>query len=400
MDIINPSLYFDAQASTPLCAEASTSMRPFLEGLFGNPHSSDHSAGWRAADEVERARGLLASLLSVRANELLFTSGATESNNTAIKGAFTHRHERDGRYGIITLASEHKCVLEACRYASRFLGARLQILPIERDGLLDLQRLEDAISSDTALVSIMSANNEIGVLQPLEEIADIAHSQGAWFHTDAAQALGKVCLPMGCFDLASFSSHKSYGPIGVGALYVAHRRKISFEPLLHGGGQEGGVRSGTLSPMLLAGFGAAAGMLSKTGAEDSLRLTRQADLFLSILRKSSIAFRLNGVMRPRLAGNLNISFRDATAEQLMSRLGELCFSATSACGGVISSSSSRDASSDTLGEGSHVLRALGLDEGERSGSVRIGLHRYLSDADVVSAAEAFAAAVADLATAN
>lgn len=400
-DIFNRSRYLDAQASTPLCAEAASSMRPFLEGFFGNPHSSAHAVGWRAADEVERARSLLAGLLSVRANELLFTSGATESNNSAIKGVLALRRAREGRNGIITLSSEHKCVLRACRYAERFLGASLQILPIERDGLLDLQRLEEAISSNTALVSVMAANNEIGVLQPLEEISRIVHSRGAWLHTDAAQGLGKISLPMSSIDLASFSSHKSYGPIGIGALYVAHRRRVSFEPLLHGGGQEGRVRSGTLSPMLLAGFGAAAGMLSREGAEDSRRLTRQAELFLSILRSRSISFRLNGVMRPRLAGNLNISFAGIEAERLMLRLGDFHFSTTSACSGFVSSSGGEDSlgdiSSDDSEEGSHVLRAIGLDEGERSGAIRIGLHRYLSDGDVIDAAESFATAVSDLA---
>ena len=392
-DLFNRSRYFDAQASTPLCAESAASMRPFLEDFFGNPHSSEHAIGWRVADEIERARGLLSRLLGVRANELLFTSGATESNNTAIKGVLSLRREREGRNGIITLASEHKCVLRACRYAARFLGAELQILPIERDGLLDLSRLESALSSSTALVSVMAANNEIGVLQPLESIAELAHSRGAWFHTDAAQALGKVGLPMGCIDLASFSSHKSYGPIGVGALYVAHRRRISFEPLLHGGGQEGGVRSGTLSPMLVAGFGAAAGMLFERGQEDTLRIRHQTELFLSILRARDISFRLNGVMRPRLAGNLNISFAGITAEQLMSRLSDFYFSATSACSG---GAGLRGDSGDDYDEGSHVLRAIGLDEGDRSGSVRIGLHRYLSDGDVRFAAEAFAGAISDL----
>ena len=391
-DLFNRSRYFDAQASTPLCAESALSMRPFLEGFFGNPHSREHAVGWRVADEIERARGLLSRLLGVRANELLFTSGATESNNTAIKGALCMRREREGRRGIITLASEHKCVLRACRYAERFLGAQLQILPIERDGLLDLGRLESALSAETALVSVMAANNEIGVLQPLETIAELAHSRGAWFHTDAAQALGKVGLPMGCIDLASFSSHKSYGPIGIGALYVAHRRRISFEPLLHGGGQEGGVRSGTLSPMLVAGFGAAAGMLSAEGLEDTRRLTHQTELFLSILRERDISFRLNGVMFPRLAGNLNISFTGITAERLMSRLGDFYFSATSACSG---GAGLGDSLGDDSDEGSHVLRAIGLDEGDRSASVRIGLHRYLSDDDVRFAAEAFAGAISD-----
>ena len=391
--VFKDCVYLDTQSSTPLCAEAASSMQPFLSGFFGNPHSTSHAIGLRVAEEVERARVSLASLLAVRANEILFTSGATEANNTAIKGALTLRRERDGRVGIITLASEHKCVLQACRYCERFLGARLQVLPIERDGLLDLQRLEKAISSDTAIVSVMAANNEIGVLQPLEEIARIAHSYGAWFHTDAAQALGKVSLPLASFDLASFSAHKSYGPIGVGALYVSHRRRVTFEPLLHGGGQEGGVRSGTLSPMLLAGFGAAADMLAKNGKEDASRLARQAEIFLSILRSHSIFFHLNGVSYPRLAGNLNITFRDITAEQLMSRLESLCFSTTSACSGFVLGDGSQNNSQGNLGEGSHVLRALGLDEGERSGSVRIGLHRYLSDADVIMAAEAFAEAV-------
>ena len=379
-------VYLDAQASTPLCEEAAVSMRRYVEceggaaRLFGNPHSEAHAAGWRAAEEVEQARKDVANLLAVRPNEILFTSGATEANNTAIKGVLSLRRERDGRDGIVTLASEHKCVLEACKNAQRRLGARLTILPVERDGIVDLERVQKAIDDKTALLSVMTANNEIGVLQPLEELARIAHAKGAWMHTDAAQALGKTAFDGSQIDLASFSAHKSYGPIGIGALYIAHRRRIAFEPLLHGGGQEGGVRSGTLSPMLAAGFAAAARMLAQHGERDRKRLESQTRLFLKRLEEGGVDFQLNGSERPRLVGNLNIRFAGVSAEALLEKLSDLCFSTAAACGGEIQ-------------EGSHVLRAIGLPKTERAASVRIGLHRYLDDAEVAAAAEAFVEAL-------
>ena len=380
-------VYLDAQASMPLCQEAAVSMRRYLASergfakMFGNPHSEAHAVGWRAGEEVEEARNALATLLGVRPNELLFTSGATEANNTAIKGALSMRREREGRDGIVTLASEHKCVLEACLYAQRRLGARLTIVPVERDGLVDIERVKAAVDDKTALLSVMAANNEIGVLQPLEKLAELAHAKGAWMHTDAAQALGKMAFDCSQVDLASFSAHKSYGPIGIGALFVAHRRRIAFEPLLHGGGQEGGVRSGTLSPMLAAGFAAAARMLAQHGERDRVRLEGQTQLFLETLKRGEIAFSVNGVASPRLLGNLNISFASVSAEVLLDRLSGLCFSTAAACSGGGGE------------EGSHVLRAIGLREQERAASVRIGLHRYLGDAEVVAAAEAFVEAV-------
>ena len=349
--------------------------------LFGNPHSDAHAVGWRAAEEVEEARQALASLLAVRPNEILFTAGATEANNTAIKGALSLRREREGRDGIVTLSSEHKCVLEACRYAQRRLGAKLTIVPVERDGRVDIERVKKSIDEKTALLSVMAANNEIGVLQPLEELAEAAHAKGAWIHSDAAQVLGKAVFDCKKVDLASFSAHKSYGPIGIGALYVAHRRRIAFEPLLHGGGQEGGVRSGTLSPMLAAGFAAAARLLAQHGESDMMRLREQTQLFLETLKKGEVAFRLNGVESPRLAGNMNISFLGVSAEALLGRLSGFCFSTAAACSGGVGEA------------GSHVLRAIGLPETERAASVRIGLHRYLCDAEVTAAAEAFVEAV-------
>ena len=380
----NELVYLDAQASTPLCEEAAESMRLYAEcedgaaRLFGNPHSHAHAVGRRAAEEVERARLALATLLGVRPNEILFTSGATEANNTAIKGALSLRRARDARDGIVTLASEHKCVLESCLYAKKFLGARLTIVPIEGNGLVDLERVKHALDDKTALLSVMAANNEIGVLQPLPELGELAHACGAWFHTDAAQVLGKAAFDCSQVDLASFSAHKSYGPIGIGALYVAHRRRVAFEPLLHGGGQEGGVRSGTLSPMLAAGFAAALGMLKRHGERDRERLERQTRSFLETLRKGGITFRLNGVERPRLAGNMSISFEGVSAEVLLDRLSGICFSTAAAC------------SAGGKGEeGSHVLRALGLAEEERATTVRIGLHRYLRDGEVIEAAQAF-----------
>ncbi len=391
MSSLQNLVYLDAQASTPLCEEAASSMQRYVESdrkgeggvarPFGNPHSAAHAVGWRAAEEVEKARGALAALLAVRPNEILFTSGATEANNTAIKGALTLRREREGRDGIVTLASEHKCVLEACLYAQRRLGARITIVPVERDGLVDIERVRKAIDDKTALLSVMAANNEIGVLQPLEELAEAAHAKGAWIHTDAAQALGKTAFDCKKIDLASFSAHKSYGPIGIGALYVAHRRRVAFEPLLHGGGQEGGVRSGTLSPMLAAGFAGAVRMLTEHGVRDRIRLQGQTKLFLKTLERGGGDFRINGAERPRLAGNLSLSFSGVSAEVLLSRLSGFCFSTAAACSGGGGE------------EGSHVLRAIGLPETERAASVRIGLHRYLEDAEVVAAAEAFVEAV-------
>jgi cysteine desulfurase len=375
-------VYLDYQATTPTDPRVLQAMLPFFTEAFGNPHST-HGYGSEAEAAVERARGEVAALIGAEPNEIVFTSGATESNNLALIGALRFRRAQPlaPRDHLVTLATEHKCVLEAAR-AAEAEGARLTILPVEPDGLVDLARLEAALDERAALVSVMAASNETGVLQPLAEIAAIAHRHGAWFHTDAAQAAGKVPLDVAAdgIDLLSLSGHKIYGPKGIGALYVRRRPRVRLLPLIHGGGQERGLRSGTLPTPLCVGLGAAAALARDEMGAEAARLGRLRDRLLAGLRAAIPGLQVNGSLAHRLPGNLNVAIPGIDADALLAALPELALSTGSAC-------------SAAAVEPSYVLRALGLDEAAARGSLRIGLGRFSTEAEVDFAVERLAAAV-------
>jgi len=249
-------IYMDMQATTPTDPRVLDAMLPFFTGLYGNPHSRTHAYGWETEKAVDEARGHVASLIGADAKEIIFTSGATESNNMSIKGVA--RFYKSRKKHIITSQTEHKCVLDSCRHLQEE-GFEITYLPVMANGLIDLKELEAAIKPDTSLISIMAVNNEIGVIQPMEEIGKLCRSKNIFFHTDAAQAVGKVPVDVNKWnvDLMSISGHKIYGPKGIGACFVRRRPRVRIEPIISGGGQERGLRSGTLAPPLVVGFGEA-----------------------------------------------------------------------------------------------------------------------------------------------
>jgi len=379
-------VYLDYQATTPADPRVVAAMLPYFTEIFGNPHST-HRFGHAAEEAVERARAEVAELIGAEPREIVFTSGATESNNLAIKGAARFRRNQRGdaeRDQIVTLATEHKCVLESCaRLAAE--GFAVDILPVLPSGLVDLERLASTIGPRTALVSVMAVNNEIGVIQPLAEIGALAHARGAWFHSDAAQAAGKIPLDVEAMgiDLMSLSAHKLYGPKGIGALYVRRRPRVRLTPLFHGGGQERGLRSGTLPTPLCVGFGAAAAIAAAEMPAESERLAGLSRRLLAGLRAALPDSRLQGSAERRIPGNLNIAFAGIDADKLLAALPELSLSTGSAC-------------SSAAIEPSYVIGALGLDAAAARGAVRIGLGRFTTEAEVDYAVERLAAGVCRL----
>ncbi|HEY0526366.1 MAG TPA: aminotransferase class V-fold PLP-dependent enzyme, partial [Stellaceae bacterium] len=340
-----------------------------------------HRFGRDAAAAVERAREQVAALIGADGREIVFTSGATESNNIAIKGASRFLREHAGRDHVVTGATEHKCVLESCRALERE-GFALTVLPVGGDGLLSPEVVAAALTERTALVSVMAANNEIGVLQPVAEIGALCRARGVLFHTDAAQAAGKMPLDVEAMrvDLMSISGHKLYGPKGIGALYVRRRPRVRLAPLFDGGGQERGVRSGTLPTPLCVGLGAACAIAAAEMAEEAQRLVGLRDRLLAALHRAVPDLRLNGDFARRLPGNLNFSVPGVTAEALIEACPGLAMSTGSAC-------------SAASVEPSYVLRALGLDDNTAAGGVRIGLGRFTTEAEADYAADTIAAAV-------
>ncbi|UPY36870.1 aminotransferase class V-fold PLP-dependent enzyme [Sediminicoccus sp. KRV36] len=375
----NRPIYLDHHATTPLDPRVLAAMRPWWEENFANPHSVEHAMG-RAADEaVEEARAHLAELMGAEAREIIFTSGATESNNIAIKGAARFGAESAGSdhkapRRIITLASEHKCVLESVRDLAAE-GFEPVILPVRPDGLLDLDVLRDALREPTLLVSVMAVNNETGVVQDLAAIGALVKEAGALFHTDAAQAAGRIPLDVGAIraDLLSISGHKMYGPKGIGALYVRRRPRVRLAPLFSGGGQERGLRSGTLPAPLLVGLGEAARIAAAEGMLDAGRIAGQRQRLLDGLQAAIPGLRVNGSMEARVAGNLNLTFPGVAAQSLLAALPDLCLSTGSAC------SSAEIAPS-------YVLGAMGIPEAEARATLRIGLGRFTSPAEMDRAA--------------
>ncbi len=377
----NRPVYLDNQATTPCDPRVLEAMLPWFTERFGNPASVEHGLGRAAEAAVEEARAAVASLIGALSSEIVFTSGATESNNLAIKGAARFaRAMGNPRLRIVTVATEHKCVLESAGDL-RAEGFEPVFLPVRADGLLDPSALAEALAGPTLLVSVMAVNNETGVVQDIPALAARAHEAGALFHTDAAQAAGKIAVDVRAWDadLLSLSAHKIYGPKGIGALFVRRRPRVRLAPLLSGGGQERGLRSGTLPAPLIVGFGAAARLALAEREEDEARIAGLRARLLKALEAAIPGLCINGSRTARIAGNLNLTFPEATAVQLMASVPDLCVSTGSAC------------SSAAL-EPSYVLRAMGLTAAEAGRTLRIGIGRFTSAADIDFAAAALAAA--------
>ncbi len=382
MNQIKTPVYLDFQATTPTDPRVLEAMLPYFHDQFGNPHSSAHSFGWRAEDAVERAREQIADLIGAEAREIIFTSGATEANNLAIKGAAHFYGKRKNH--IITCVTEHKCVLESCRHLERD-GFEVTYLPVQQNGLVDLDVLKAAITENTCLLSIMAANNEIGVIQPIDEIGQICRDAGVFFHTDGAQAIGKIPLDVQAMniDLMSMTAHKVYGPMGIGGLYVRRQPRVRLAPLFDGGGQERGFRSGTLPLPLCVGFGEACAVAKQEMAAESKRLLKLRDrLYQGLISRIPDAT-LNGDGDRRLPGNLNMSFAGVDGEALLSGLKTIAISSGSAC------------TSASI-EPSYVLKALGVDDALAYASLRIGLGRTTTEADVDLAIDVIAKQVESL----
>lgn len=379
----NRPIYLDNHATTPLDPRVLAAMRPWWERNFANPGSVEHAMGREAEAAVEAARGQVAALIGAEPAEILFTSGATESNNLAIKGAARFaRAQGTDRLRIVTLATEHKCVLESVKDLAAE-GFEPVVLPVRPDGLLDLGLLQATLAErPTLLLSVMAVNNEIGVIQDLAAIGDIAKRHGALFHTDAAQAAGRIALDVGAMraDLLSLSGHKLYGPKGIGALYLRRRPRVRLAPLFSGGGQERGLRSGTLPAPLVVGLGEACRIAAEEVLLDQGRIADQRDRFLAALRAAVPGVAVNADRDRRVAGNLSLAFPGGvTAQQILAAAPDLCLSTGSAC-------------SSAEVEPSHVLKALGLADATARATLRIGIGRFTSPAEADLAAAALAAA--------
>ena len=378
----NRPIYLDNQATTPCDPRVLAVMLPWFTENFANPHSAEHAMGRAAEAAVETARGQVAALVGAEPREIVFTSGATESNNIAIKGAARHaRRVGDARKRVITLTTEHKCVLESVADLAED-GFDPMVLPVRRDGTLDPERLAEALSVPSLLVSIMAVNNETGVIQNLAELAPIVKQAGALLHVDAAQAAGKIAIDLGVgIDLLSISGHKIYGPKGVGALYVRRRPRARVAALFSGGSQERGLRSGTLPAPLIVGLGEACRIAQAEMTADNVRIADLRDRLLARLSAVLPGLRLNGHATWRIAGNLNLTFPSGTASGVMAANPDICVSTGSAC-------------SSAAVEPSYVLRAMGLDEAEASRTLRIGIGRFTSPAEIDAAAQGFAVSLA------
>jgi cysteine desulfurase len=372
-------IYLDYQSTTPCDPRVVEQLMPYFKDYFGNPHSRNHAYGWKAEEAVEKAREQVASIINADPREIIFTSGATESNNLALKGVA--RFYKDKKTHIITCVTEHKCVLDTCRHLENE-GFELTYLPVNSSGLIDLSQLSEAINDRTLMVSIMAVNNEIGVIQPLKEIGALCRSKGIFFHTDAAQAIGKIPIDVEemNIDLLSISSGKIYGPKGIGALYVRRKPRVRLIPLITGGGQERGLRSGTLAPALCVGIGAACAIAQAEMNEESKRIKVLSDRFYKKIMTALPHVYLNGDAEQRIPGNLNLSFAYVEGEGLMMGIKGLAVSSGSAC------------TSASL-EPSYVLRALGVDEELAHTSLRIGFGRYTTEQEVDSAVEQIVHAV-------
>jgi len=366
-------MYLDMQATTPVDPRVLDAMLPHLTEQFGNPHSRTHLYGWESEAAVEVARKQVAELVGANPKEIIFTSGATESNNLAIKGIANFYKGRKNH--IVTTQTDHKCVLDSCRYLQQH-GWDVTYLPVQKNGLIDLKELEGSLRDDTAVVSVMAVNNEIGVVQPLKEIGEMCRARKIFFHTDAAQAVGKI--PMDVeemkIDCMSISGHKVYGPKGVGAIYVRRRPRLRLEAIISGGGQERGLRSGTLPTPLVVGLGEACAVAGREMAADHAHVERLNRRLVDGIRARLSHVELNGDEQARYPGNVNLSFAYVEGESLLMGLKEVAVSSGSAC------------TSASL-EPSYVLRALGVEEDMAHTSIRFGVGRFTTDEEVDRAVE-------------
>lgn len=362
-------IYMDYHATTPVDSRVLDAMLPYFTEHFGNAASRNHAFGWTAEEAVENARKQVADLIGANPKEVIFTSGATESNNLAIKGVAEMYREKGNH--VITCVIEHKAVIDTCKKLEK-QGYRVTYLPVEKDGRINLDDLRAAITDKTILITIMTANNEIGVLQPIADIGAIAKEKGILFHTDAVQAVGKVPFDVSQMkaDLASLSGHKFYGPKGVGALYVRRRNpRVLLSEQIHGGGHERGMRSGTLNVPGIVGLGKAAEICKTVMTEESQRLRKLRDRLNEALHRNLDEIYVNGSMEHRLPHNLNISFAYVEGESLLMGINDVAVSSGSAC------------TSASL-EPSYVLKALGAGDDLAHSSIRFGLGRWTTDEDV------------------
>jgi cysteine desulfurase len=362
-------IYMDNHATTRVDPRVLETMLPYFDEIYGNAASRNHEFGWKAEEAVERARDQVAKLIGATAKEMVITSGATESNNLAIKGAAEMYREKGNH--IITEVTEHKCVLDTCKRLEKN-GYRVTYLPVQTDGLIDLNRLKDAMTDETILVSIMTANNEIGILQPIREIGKLCHEKGVLFHTDAVQAAGKVPFNVieDNVDLASVTAHKIYGPKGAGALYVRRRNpRVQLVAQMDGGGHERGMRSGTLNVPGIVGLGKACELAQQEMGEESKRLLALRESLREQITSQLDEVYINGSMEHRLPGSLNISFAYVEGESLLMGINDIAVSSGSAC------------TSATL-EPSYVLKALGAGDELAHSSIRFGLGRFNTQAEV------------------
>lgn len=361
-------LYMDFQATTPMDPRVLDAMLPYQVHYYGNPHSRTHAYGWESEGAMETARKQVANLIGADPREIVFTSGATESNNMSIKGLA--RFYQSKKKHVITTQTEHKCVLDSCRVLESE-GFDVTYLPVKNNGLINLQQLEEMIRPDTSLVSVMMVNNEIGVKQPIREIGQICRSRNVFFHTDAAQAVGKIPIDVSScnVDLMSISGHKIYGPKGVGALYIRRRPRVRIEPLQSGGGQERGLRSGTVPTPLAVGLGAACEIAQQEMEYDHHRVSVLAERLLLKITSEIPDVLLNGDPDHRYPGCINLSFAYVEGESLLMALKDIALSSGSAC------------TSASL-EPSYVLRAIGTDEDLAHSSIRFGIGRFTTEEEV------------------
>ncbi len=371
--VLKLPIFLDYQSTTKVDPRVLEAMLPYFDN-FGNPHSRSHTFGWNAEEAVEKARKYIANLINADSKEIIFTSGATESNNTALKGV-SHFYRNKGNH-IITVCTEHKCVLDSCRNLESE-GFKVTYLSVKQDGIIDLSELEGEITDKTILVSVMAVNNEIGVIQPIEAIGKICRKHDIFFHTDAAQAFGKIPMDVNKMhiDLMSISGHKIYGPMGIGALYVRRKNpRVRLTPLISGGGQERGMRSGTVPTPLAVGFGKATHIAAEEMVEEAEKIRELRDILYNSVKQVFPDTVLNGDYENRIPGNLNISFPYVEGESLIMAIKDLAVSSGSAC------------TSASL-EPSYVIRALNHGHDLEHSSIRFGIGRFTTKEEILYAVE-------------
>jgi len=361
----NKNIYLDNHSSTQIDERVYKQMIPFLTNVFGNPHSDSHSHGWISNKFIDLSRSKIAKVINANKEEIFFTSGATESNNLVIKGlAFSQKKKNH----IITCVIEHKCILESCKFLEA-IGYKITYLKVNKFGELNLNDLKKKINRKTFLISIMHVNNEIGTIHPIKKIGEICKKKGIFFHTDASQSLGKVKIDVNYLnlDFASFSSHKIHGPQGVGCLFIKKRKDVKLTPLFSGGGQENGLRSGTLPTALCIGFGYAVELIENERIKTAKKIKNLKNIFLKILEKKKINYILNG--RNTVDHNINITLLDNKNEFLFSKLDDISLSAGSACG-------------SGSGEPSYVLKEIGLNKNKANSTLRIGIGKKNTEKEI------------------